>query len=199
RGRGGGSRAPADAGRTAHRGTRVPAPTARPAPAPARRSALPAWFLLLTGGDDGAVAPECGYSKRGGRRGEASPEVRGRRFVVAAHAAGPSSPGRMNPATTSNTPGTPTREGRGQLARGLPPVSFSPGDTAMAQRPLRVGLVGAGANTRLRHIPGLRALPGVELVAVSNRRPSSTEAVAREHGIPRTFEHWQDLVADADI
>ena len=69
----------------------------------------------------------------------------------------------------------------------------------MTQAPLRVGLIGAGANTRLRHIPGLRAVPDVEIVAVCNRRPESTAAVAREFGIPRTFEHWQDLVADPDI
>src|SRR5438445_13658826 len=64
---------------------------------------------------------------------------------------------------------------------------------------LRIGLVGAGANTRARHIPGFQALPEVEMVAVCNRRPESTRAVAREFGIPRTFEHWQELVADADI
>jgi predicted dehydrogenase len=69
----------------------------------------------------------------------------------------------------------------------------------MTQQPLRIGLIGAGANTRLRHIPGLRALPAVEIVAVCNRRPESTAAAAREHGIPRTFERWQDLVADPDI
>src|SRR5262245_35911133 len=64
---------------------------------------------------------------------------------------------------------------------------------------LRIGIVGLGANTRLRHVPGLRACPQVEIVAVSNRRPESTTAAAREFGIPRTFEHWQDLVADAAI
>jgi predicted dehydrogenase len=69
----------------------------------------------------------------------------------------------------------------------------------MAHRTLRVGLIGAGANTRLRHIPGLRAVPDVEIVAVCNRRPSSTAAAARAFGIPRTFEHWEDLVADPAI
>ncbi|HND51182.1 MAG TPA: Gfo/Idh/MocA family oxidoreductase [Pirellulaceae bacterium] len=64
---------------------------------------------------------------------------------------------------------------------------------------LRIGIVGLGANTRLRHVPGLRACEGVEIVAVSNRRPESTQAAAREFGIPRTFEHWQDLVAAPDI
>src|SRR5438874_6928095 len=65
--------------------------------------------------------------------------------------------------------------------------------------PLRIGLVGAGANTRSRHIPGLRAIANVEIVAVCNRRPESTAAAAREFGIPRTFDRWEDLVADPAI
>jgi len=68
-----------------------------------------------------------------------------------------------------------------------------------SQQQLKVGIVGLGANTRLRHVPGLRACPDVEIVAVSNRRPESTAAAAREFSIPRTFEHWQELVADAEI
>jgi len=69
----------------------------------------------------------------------------------------------------------------------------------MATKNLRIGLVGAGGNTRARHIPGLRALPGVEIISVCNRRPASTAAAAREFGIPRTFQRWQDLVADPDL
>lgn len=64
---------------------------------------------------------------------------------------------------------------------------------------LRIGLIGAGANTRLRHIPGLRALPDVELVAVCNRRPESTASVAKEYGIPRTYHSWEEVIADPDI
>jgi predicted dehydrogenase len=64
---------------------------------------------------------------------------------------------------------------------------------------LRVGLIGAGANTRARHVPGLRALSDVEIVAVCNRRPESTAAAARELGIPRTFDTWDDLVRDKQI
>jgi predicted dehydrogenase len=69
----------------------------------------------------------------------------------------------------------------------------------MAHPPLRVGLVGAGANTRSRHIPGFRAIEGVELSAVCNRRPESTRAAAREFDIPRTYTRWEDLVADPDL
>ncbi|MFG0334472.1 MAG: Gfo/Idh/MocA family protein [Maioricimonas sp. JB049] len=69
----------------------------------------------------------------------------------------------------------------------------------MPPQPIRVGIVGAGANTRLRHIPGFRGIDGVEIVAVANRTPESTERVAREFDIPRTFDTWQSLVTDDDI
>jgi predicted dehydrogenase len=45
----------------------------------------------------------------------------------------------------------------------------------------------------------LRSCAGVDIVAVCNRRPESTAAAAREFGIGRTFERWQDLVADGGI
>jgi predicted dehydrogenase len=64
---------------------------------------------------------------------------------------------------------------------------------------LRIGLIGAGGNTRVRHIPGLRALPDVEIVAVCNRRPSSTQDVAREFGIPRQYAASEDLLRDPDL
>jgi len=69
----------------------------------------------------------------------------------------------------------------------------------MAPSTLRVGLIGAGANTRSRHIPGLRALPGVEIVTVCNRRLGSTAAVAKEFGIARTAESWEEVVNDAEV
>ena len=51
--------------------------------------------------------------------------------------------------------------------------------------PLRIGFIGAGANTRSRHIPGFRAIDGVELVAVCNRSRESGQRVADEFGITR--------------
>jgi predicted dehydrogenase len=68
----------------------------------------------------------------------------------------------------------------------------------MTQR-IRIGLIGAGANTRLRHIPGLRAVDNVEIAAVCNRRPESTQAAMREFNIPRAFAQWEQLVADPDL
>ena len=64
---------------------------------------------------------------------------------------------------------------------------------------IRIGIVGAGANTRSRHIPNLKAQAGVEIVRVCNRSHESAEKVAKEFGIPRISQHWKELVESADI
>ncbi len=70
---------------------------------------------------------------------------------------------------------------------------------ASSSSSIRVGIVGAGDNTRRRHIPGLRAIPGVQLVGLVNRTPESTARVAAELGIPKQFPNWQALVTDPSI
>jgi predicted dehydrogenase len=69
----------------------------------------------------------------------------------------------------------------------------------MSDQPLRIGIVGLGGNTRARHVPGLLACPNVQITAVCNRRPESTAAAAREFGIAKTYDKWQDLVHDPDV
>ncbi len=64
---------------------------------------------------------------------------------------------------------------------------------------IRIGIVGLGGNTRLRHVPGFRACQEVEIVGVCNRRAESTEAAAAEFGIPKTYARWQDLVEDPAV
>ena len=64
---------------------------------------------------------------------------------------------------------------------------------------IRVGLIGAGANTRLRHITGLREQEGVEIVSVANRSRESGERIASEFEIPRVYDNWLDLMRADDI
>ena len=63
---------------------------------------------------------------------------------------------------------------------------------------LRVGIVGAGTNTRARHVPGLRAIEGVEIVSVCNRTRASSERAAAGLGIPRVYDDWRRLVEAPD-
>ena len=64
---------------------------------------------------------------------------------------------------------------------------------------LRVGLIGAGANTRSRHIPGFQQLDAVELVAVCNRSEESGRRVADEFGIPRVVSDPAAIFEADDI
>ena len=48
---------------------------------------------------------------------------------------------------------------------------------------IKVGIIGAGANTTLKHIPLLQKIPGVEVVSVANRSIKSSSAVASQFEI----------------
>jgi len=64
---------------------------------------------------------------------------------------------------------------------------------------LRVGVIGAGTNTRLKHIPGLEAIEGVSVDVVCNRSEASSRKAADEFGIARTANSWQEVVEDPAI
>ena len=64
---------------------------------------------------------------------------------------------------------------------------------------LRIGLVGAGANTKRKHIPGFQSLPNVEIVCVANRSRESSEKVAQEYDIPEIKDSWRDVVSSPNV
>jgi predicted dehydrogenase len=68
----------------------------------------------------------------------------------------------------------------------------------VSEQPVRVGFVGAGANTRAKHIPGLQAIEGVELASVCNRSRASSERVAEQYAIPKVYDDWRALVDAPD-
>ena len=59
----------------------------------------------------------------------------------------------------------------------------------MADQEIRVGLIGAGKNTRERHIPGFQAIQGLEVAAVANRSRESGRTVADQFNIPTVYDH----------
>lgn len=64
---------------------------------------------------------------------------------------------------------------------------------------IRIGLIGAGTNTRLRHIPGFQAIDGVEVAVVCNRSRDSSLKVAKEFNIPRIAGNWEEVAADHEL
>ena len=64
---------------------------------------------------------------------------------------------------------------------------------------IRVGFAGLGGICRSRHVPGLRRIEGVELVAVANRTRESSQRAAAQFDIPEVCDSWEALVAREDI
>src|ERR1700726_1323693 len=65
---------------------------------------------------------------------------------------------------------------------------------------LRMGIVGAGAIVRDRHLPGLKKHPEVEIMAVSNSSYESAEKFCQENAPHATpMQNWADLLALPDI
>ena len=69
----------------------------------------------------------------------------------------------------------------------------------MANGEIRVGLIGAGRNTRERHIPGFQKIHGLELAAVANRSRESGRVVADQFNIPTVYDNWQELLEDESL
>lgn len=64
---------------------------------------------------------------------------------------------------------------------------------------IRIGFIGAGANTRLRHLPGFREIEGVVLATVANRSEESSRKVAEDFNISSISADWRSVVEDPDI
>ena len=92
-----------------------------------------------------------------------------------------------------------------QLGRDLGRGDLAPHDHILTRKAnqmsnpetIRVGIVGAGKNTRDRHIPGLRAMENVEIVSMVNSSLESSQRVAEAFNIPKVYNNWRELV-DAD-
>lgn len=69
----------------------------------------------------------------------------------------------------------------------------------MNAQKLRIGFIGAGANTRKMHIPGFHKIENVELSVVANRSVESAEVVAAKDGIKRVAKDWREVVEDPSV
>ena len=65
--------------------------------------------------------------------------------------------------------------------------------------PLRIGFIGAGANTRSQHIPGFLRCPDVAFTGVANRTRESGQRIADEFGITAVFDSPEALCASPDV
>ena len=69
----------------------------------------------------------------------------------------------------------------------------------MTAETIRIGIIGAGANTRKVHIPRLQAIEGVQVVEVANQTTASAQKVADEFQIPTVRNHWKEIVESKEV
>lgn len=71
--------------------------------------------------------------------------------------------------------------------------------TSSSQRPVRLALVGTGGMS-LHHIQGYQRLAGeVEVVACCDVRPEAAQAFAAQHGIPRVYADWAQMLEEEPL
>jgi len=64
---------------------------------------------------------------------------------------------------------------------------------------MRIGVIGAGAFTTNRLLPGFQKLPDVTVTAVANRRRESAERVAAQFGIAEVLGDYREVVASPNV
>lgn len=69
----------------------------------------------------------------------------------------------------------------------------------MARKILRIGLVGVGAAAQVNHIPALRKIEDLELVALCDRDPEKVARVAQKFQIPRSYTRFEELLSDDEV
>ncbi|HEY6867896.1 MAG TPA: Gfo/Idh/MocA family oxidoreductase [Candidatus Eisenbacteria bacterium] len=69
----------------------------------------------------------------------------------------------------------------------------------MARKNLRIGLTGVGAAAQINHIPALKKIEDLELVALCDRDPEKVARVAQKFQIPRSYTRFEELLSDEEV
>ena len=59
---------------------------------------------------------------------------------------------------------------------------------------IRIGVIGAGTNTKFKHIPGFQSIDGVTVDVICNRSEASSRKAADEFGVGRIANNWQEVI-----
>jgi predicted dehydrogenase len=69
----------------------------------------------------------------------------------------------------------------------------------VAKKTLKIALVGVGAAAQVNHIPALKKIEGLELVALCDRDPEKAQRVAQKFGVPAAVGRIEELLAMDDL
>lgn len=66
-------------------------------------------------------------------------------------------------------------------------------------KPVRVGIIGAGAIAMHGHIPGIKRHPHGSVVAVCDTNQERAASLASSHGIAQVYQDWRELLRNPEI
>ena len=64
---------------------------------------------------------------------------------------------------------------------------------------LRLGVIGGGAVAQVIHLPILRKINGVKLVALADQDERKLRALGKQHGITALYDSYSDLIKDPEV
>jgi predicted dehydrogenase len=64
--------------------------------------------------------------------------------------------------------------------------------------PISIGIIGTGFGAHV-HVPAFRSVPHVEVAGIAGRDAGKTERLARQMGVARAYESWEQLIQDDQI
>ena len=69
----------------------------------------------------------------------------------------------------------------------------------MSSERVRIGFIGAGNISRIRHLPGIKNVEGAELAVICNRSKESGQAIAKEFDVPEIATDWRSIISRDDL
>ncbi|MCQ2445702.1 MAG: Gfo/Idh/MocA family oxidoreductase, partial [Clostridia bacterium] len=68
-------------------------------------------------------------------------------------------------------------------------------------RIVKIGIIGCGGIANGKHMPSLKQVPGVEMVAFCDIIPERAEKAAKEYGVPgaKVYTDYKELLKDQEI
>lgn len=87
----------------------------------------------------------------------------------------------------------------GPHSRPVPVQRASSFDLESLQNPVRLGIIGAGAIVQVAHLPVLRKLKTVELLALCDTDLAKARALAERFNVPNVYDDFEDLLQHEQV
>lgn len=69
----------------------------------------------------------------------------------------------------------------------------------MKKRKMKIGIIGTGGVARILHLPGIKKLNNVEVIAAADTREEAASSFAKDFGIPHVFRDYRHILEMKEV